>query len=96
MRGEGCLKIGCNQGYGSSCLICGGSVICAPEWLVLYSIWQTIGEHRGQIYDVRIDNRQLGQQGYGGAPAYGQGYGGAPAYGGQGYAGQGMRPQGRY
>jgi hypothetical protein len=77
MRGDGCLKMGCNQGYGYS-LLCCGEMICIPEWLVLYSIWQSIGEHRGRIYDVDINGVGVAPQGYGGQPYGGQPYGGRP------------------
>lgn len=86
MRGSEGLKMGCNQGYGYSCLCC-GEMLCVPEWLALYSVWQSIGEHRGRIYDVDVQPAGVVPQGFGGQ-------GGQP-YGGQPYGGQGQ-PRGYY
>lgn len=45
LRGEGCLKFGCNQGLGSTCF-CTGNYMCIPDWLHRYSIWKSVGERR--------------------------------------------------
>ena len=60
-RGDGCCKVGCNQGLGSSCCYLGGEYWFAPEWLGAYSVWRSIGERRGPFYDVSImPNNQFG------------------------------------
>ena len=64
MRGPGCLKVGCNQGIGGTCF-CEGAYICVPDWLRDYSIWETIGDHRGQIYNLNISQSGVPYQGHG-------------------------------
>ena len=53
LRGNQCCQCGWTQGLGYS-LFCMSQVICIPGWLRDYSIYESIGERRKQIYDVAI------------------------------------------
>jgi len=57
---QGCCKVGCNQGLGST-LFCVGNYICIPDWLRDYSIWKFINGRTGQYLDLEVTrSNQLG------------------------------------
>jgi hypothetical protein len=56
MRGPNCCVLGCNQGLGSTCF-CTGNYCCIPDWLRNYSIWKSVGNRRGNFFDIDIIDR---------------------------------------
>ena len=58
IRGEDCCVVGCNQGCGTNCFW-EGNICCAPEWLQLYSIRQSIGAYRGPLGDLLVMDKSL-------------------------------------
>lgn len=69
LRGPGCVKIGCNQGLGSS-LFCQSQYCFIPDWMRDYSIWKSIGERRGNIFDVDIIDKPVQPYGFVGNNQY--------------------------
>lgn len=66
LRGNGVVQMGpCNQGWGSS-FFCEGGYCLIPDWLRDYSKWQSIGERRGQLYNLNITEVGVPVAGYGG------------------------------
>lgn len=67
LRQPGACKCHCNQGFGSS-LFCCGQYCCIPDYLRNYSIWSSIGQLRGPIYDVSINQIAIVQREMVGVP----------------------------
>lgn len=63
LRGEGCMKVGCNQGFGST-TFCVGQYCLIPDWLRDYSIWKSVGDRRGDFYNISIRDNAVPQHGF--------------------------------
>jgi hypothetical protein len=61
LRVPGCCKCEFNQGCGYSCF-CIAEYCCIPNYLREYSIWSSIGEKRGLIYDLYISKQAIVQK----------------------------------
>jgi len=99
LRGQGFVHTGnCDQGWGYT-FLCEGNYCLIPDWLRDYSKWQSIGERRGQLYNLHIAEVGVPVPGYGGQPQFNQPQFGQPQFGGQVYNNPPAYPppnQGRY
>ena len=69
-RGHDCVRCGaCDNGIGYTFFCCHSMMLFTPDWLRDFSIRQSIGDIRGQLYDVNIVPAQPSPY-LGGGPRY--------------------------